>query len=77
MRTVSHSPHRVVQSLGSTRESRVEISSCWSRRLHSCAAAARTCKLPRNHACWLGSLIPLGAVLLPLRPRFVKGKASF
>ena len=35
-RKVSHSPHRVVRSSGSTRASRAEISSCWSPRLPSC-----------------------------------------
>ena len=41
---VLHSPQRGVRSSGSTRESRVEISSCWTRPLRSCAAA--TCDLP-------------------------------
>src|SRR6516225_9674050 len=46
-RKVSHSPHRVVRSSGSTRASRAEISSCWSQRLHNCAPVDRPELIPQ------------------------------
>ena len=48
-RKVSRSPHGVVRSLGSTRESRIETSSCWSRRLRRYVVAVRRCDWRANH----------------------------
>ena len=47
-RKVSHSPHRVVRSSGSTRASRAEISSCWSPRLPSCVAGPEPELIPQS-----------------------------